>query len=118
MIYTLGMADWKYVIYNIPFDTFNHHTAKVVFTDDEDDARRTFTEMNEKGMDRFILMALVSPEVAGLNETLYAFAMGCEIEYDGEIRLILKKVKKDGTPAQNLRVFYHPEYGDKVEKIE
>lgn len=51
-------------------------------------------------------------------ETLYAFAMGCEIEYDGEIRLILKKVKKDGTPAQNLRVFYHPEYGDKVEKIE
>lgn len=52
------------------------------------------------------------------NETLYAFAMGCEIEYDGEIRLILKKVKKDGTPAQNLRVFYHPEYGDKVEKIE
>ena len=51
-------------------------------------------------------------------ETLYAFAMGCEIEYDGEIRLILKKVKKDGTPAQNLRVFYHPECGDKVEKIE
>ena len=51
-------------------------------------------------------------------ETLYAFAMGCEIEYDGEIRLILKKVKKDGTPAQNLRVFYHPKYGDKVEKIE
>ena len=68
MIYTLGMADWKYVIYNIPFDTFNHHTVKVVFTDDEDDARRTFTEMNEKGMDRFILMALVSPEVAGLIE--------------------------------------------------
>lgn len=50
-------------------------------------------------------------------ETLYAFAMGCEI-YDGEIRLILKKVKKDGTPAQNLRVYYHPEYGDKIEKIE
>ena len=50
-------------------------------------------------------------------ETLYAFAMGCEIEYDGEIRLILKKAKKDGTPAQNLRVFYHPEWGDIVEKI-
>lgn len=50
-------------------------------------------------------------------ETSYAFAMGCEI-YDGEIRLILKKVKKDGTPAQNLRVYYHPEFGDKVEKIE
>ena len=51
-------------------------------------------------------------------ETLYAFVMGREIEYDGEIKLILKKVKKDGTPAQNLRVFYHPKYGDKVEKIE
>jgi len=51
-------------------------------------------------------------------EILYAFAMGCEIEYDGEIRLILKKVKKDGTPAQHLRVYYHPKYGDKVEKIE
>ena len=50
-------------------------------------------------------------------ETLYAFAMGCEIEFDGEIRLILKKVKKDGTPSQNLRVFYYPKYGDKVEKI-
>lgn len=51
-------------------------------------------------------------------ETLYAFVMGCEIENNGEIRLILKKVKKDGTPAQNLRVYYHPEYGDKIEKIE
>lgn len=50
-------------------------------------------------------------------ETLYAFVMGCEIEHDGEIRLILKKVKKDGTPAKNLRVFYFPEYGDTVEKI-
>ncbi len=51
-------------------------------------------------------------------ETCYAFALGCEIENNGEIRLILKKVKKDGTPAQNLRVYYHPEYGDKIEKIE
>ena len=50
-------------------------------------------------------------------ETLYAFAMGCEIEYDGGIRLILKKAKKDGTPAQNLRVFYNPKWGDIVEKI-
>lgn len=51
-------------------------------------------------------------------ETCYAFAMGCEIENNGDIRLILKKVKKDGTPAQNLRVFYYPEWGHKVEKIE
>lgn len=51
-------------------------------------------------------------------ETCYAFAMGCEIESNGEIRLILKKVKKDGTPAQNLRIYYYPEWGDKVEKIE
>ena len=51
-------------------------------------------------------------------ETCYAFAMGCEIENNGDIRLISKKVKKDGTPAQNLRVFYYPEWGHKVEKIE
>lgn len=68
MIYALDMVNWKYVIYNIPLDNFNHHTAKVVFTDDEDDARCTFSEMNEKGVDRFILMALVSPKVAGLIE--------------------------------------------------
>lgn len=68
MIYSLGMAGWKHVIYNIPLDTFNHHTAEVVFTDNEDNARRTFSEMNEKGVDRFILMALVSPGLAELIE--------------------------------------------------
>ena len=50
-------------------------------------------------------------------ETVYAFAMGMEIS-NGEVTLILKKVKKDGTPAQNLRVFYNPEFGHTVERIE
>ena len=50
-------------------------------------------------------------------ETVYAFATGLEIS-NGEVTLILKKVKKDGTPSKNLRVFYYPELGHTVKRIE
>lgn len=51
-------------------------------------------------------------------ESIYAFVMGYDLYRDGEIRLVLHRAKKDGTPSKNIREFYHPECGDTVEKIE
>lgn len=51
-------------------------------------------------------------------ETFYAFVVGLEITHDGEIRLELIKAKKDGTPSKNLHMYYFPECGHTVEKIE
>ena len=60
---TVGMSDWKYIVYNIPLDVKNNRDAKIAIFDSEDAARIRFSEFNQKGVDRFILLAKVSPNV-------------------------------------------------------
>ena len=60
---TVGMSDWKFLVYNIPLDVKNNRDAKIAIFDSEDAARIRFSEFNQKGVDRFILLAKVSPNV-------------------------------------------------------
>ena len=70
--------------------------------------------VKESELNSFIIGEKVLVRKRG--EVLYAFVVGYEIIQD-EVILVLNKCKKDGTPAKNLRVYYYPQLGDKVEKI-
>ena len=66
--YSVGMEDWKYVIYNIPLDNTRNHTGTVTVTDNLEDARNTYTGKAEKSMGRFVMLAHVSPGLLSLIE--------------------------------------------------
>lgn len=58
---TIGFDEWSYVIYNIPIDMSTD--GKAIFTDDAEDARELYTEMNRSGIESLILWVHISPQL-------------------------------------------------------